>query len=166
MYYGGCIGIIEVIFNYYGELTDTLQWVALRRPYLTMELFMITELIVRNDSSLVSQAESHLLSSFDYESKMQSLKVSGSTIFHKFKDLSLRLDSSAFCDVIKPELSSAQAATCADFNNSSLERGMEANIQQLFKDITMALNKYQEIRNTDYDIQEIFDGSTWDATSI
>ena len=166
LYYAGSIGLIEMIFNYYHDFTSTLRWVTLRRPYLTLQFFMLRELLITNDTHFDDDVESHLQRSYEYESKIQAIKISGSTIMPRFKDLSLKLDSQQFCDSLSNTLGTVLTEKCKTFNESSMARGMQNNIFQMFSDVTSLVNLYKRVRYSPYSVTELLQESKWNSASI
>jgi len=166
IFYGASIGLVEMIFNYYDDLTLTLKWIVLREPYFTNQLFLLRELLVTNNTKYEIMLQKYTEESFEIERTIQKIKVSGSSITKKFREMSLLLDSDKFCDIIAKQAPEDTIQRCQNFNNSSMQRGMQNNLFQIFADINYVHNLYSLKKNTNYSFSDILSNSKWDLISI
>lgn len=159
MFFGGSIGLTVAIYNYYSTLIDTLYWISLRRPYMSLHIELMREIVLTGSNTLLQDLEIHSQLARNIESEAQNFQISGSSILQGTKDISLQLDSSDFCDVVKYLMDANTYSDCLSFDQQSMQRGMEVNIYQIFDTIDAILNSYKQ--QNGYNITSLLNDPKW-----
>lgn len=159
-YFAGCIVITEIIFNSYDSLLFYIRWVSMRHSAMTLNFVMLRELVITGDEELKAKTDNELNNLYNYEQKINQLKVETSTIYHNYKSLVIKLDSEAFCDTIKDDLVDELIEQCYEKGDYSMERGMQNNIFQILSYLNSIENRYRQFGST-IPYQEILNISGW-----
>jgi hypothetical protein len=143
-FFAGSIGFIELLYRYYNELAESLECVALRRPYLTLQLLLLREvLLLRQSEDELDFRKYHSLSR-GLEAQIQTFLLRSTTLLQKFADVNKELDSERFCEHFKPKFTAEVYSACNTFMQGTMKRGMKANIFQILTNLESLLNMYTQ----------------------
>ena len=154
-YFIGCIIMSSFLFKYYKNISEALEAVTLRKPYMILTLFLLREMIIRQTPTEEEQFEIYLQNLRAVEMASQENNLEGISVMTNYKDIYKEMNTNQFCNIMKNSFTIEAYESCLYYGHNTMERGLKANIFQILSNIDFISNIYRQLRDERKDTREL-----------